>query len=104
MAMNQSGIYPLEDRVLVRPDRAETRSGGGIVFTDEAIDKEQMAQVNGVVIAAGPQAFSGWDVAPRIGAKVYFAKYAGVYIHGDGEKDSYRLMNDDDILAIKGES
>jgi len=97
-------MYPLEYKVLVRPDKAETESGGGIVFTTEVVDKEQNAQVKGVLIACGPIAFEGWDTQPIPGANVLFAKYAGIYVISEADGENYRLMNDKDIVAIRGVS
>jgi chaperonin GroES len=95
-----SGIHPLEYKVLVKPQKIEEKTEGGIVLTNETRDKEEMAEVEAELIAVGPIAFEDWEVFPKIGAKVHFAKYAGIYVKGnDGE--NYRLINDKDILAIR---
>lgn len=41
-------LSPLHDRVLIRPDKAEEKTAGGIIIPDNAKEKPQ----RGVVIAA----------------------------------------------------
>lgn len=98
---NTSGIYPLEYKVLVKPNQVEEKSGGGIVYVDNSVKQEQNAQVNGVLIAVGSMAFSDCDVKPDVGAKVLFAKYAGIYNLEADDNEEYRLMNDKDISAVR---
>ena len=94
----EHGIWPLQDRVLIAPYEVPRASAGGIAMVDDTIDKEQNAQVRGVLLAAGPTAFLKWRVQPKPGANVYFAKYAGIYLVVKGKH--YRLMNDDDVIAV----
>lgn len=108
---NTSGIYPLGDRVLIRPDEIEKTSPGGIIIVDPDA-KHAMAQSIGTVIAVGPDCwvdhvergpsgtttvgFSGPFAKP--GDRVCFAKYGGLQVPGkDGQP--YRIMNDVDITA-----
>ena len=98
---NTSGIYPLEYKVLVKPHQVDEESDGGIVFVDNSVKQEQNAQVNGVLVAIGSMAFVDWDVKPRTGAKVLFAKYAGIYNLEADDGEEYRLMNDKDISAVR---
>lgn len=100
---NLSGIHPLEYKVVIRPDVVRSESEGGIVFTEDVVDTEQNAQVTGVLVAKGPLAFEGWEVEPLVGAHVFFAKYAGIYVAPDKAVDggAYRLANDKDIVAIR---
>lgn len=102
-APNPSGVRPLDNRVLVKPDNVETVTKGGIILIDT--EKEQMAQVRGTLIAAGVNAWAEAAATspefemPQPGTRVLIAKYGGIQIDGDdGEK--YRIMNDLDITAI----
>ena len=95
-----SGIYPLEYKVLVLPDQQPEKTKGGIYITDTIREKEEMAEIEGDLVAVGPLAFEEWKTKPVVGARVHFAKYAGVYVKGNDEKN-YRLINDKDILAIR---
>lgn len=101
--MNKSGIFPLEYKVLILPDMKEEKTAAGIVLTTATREKEEMAEIEGELISAGPLAFEEWDVKPNIGATVLFAKYAGVYTKGNDGKN-YRLINDKDVLAIRERS
>jgi len=103
--MNKSGIYPVEYKVLVLPDMKEEKTEGGIVLTSDYREKQEMAEVEGELIAVGPDAFTNdeghlWSVKPQIGATVLFAKYAGIYTKGN-DGLNYRLINDKDVLAIR---
>lgn len=108
---NKSGIYPLGDRVLIKPDEVEKTSPGGIIIVDPE-ERHAMAQSIGVVVAVGPDCwidhvergssgtktvgFSGPFAQP--GDRVCFAKYGGLQVPGkDGHQ--YRIMNDVDITA-----
>jgi chaperonin GroES len=97
--MNESGVQPVEYKILIKPESVEQKTAGGLYLPDQTKDKDQMAQIKGVLIAKGGNAFEDWNGEPQIGDKVYFAKYAGYVIKGeDGEE--YRLANDKDVAAI----
>lgn len=99
--VNKSGIKPVEYKVLILPDKVEEKTTGGIILPDMTKDRDQMAQVKGVIVAVSPDAFctEEWRCsAPRLGMRVYYGKYAGYTVRGaDGE--DYRLVNDKDIVA-----
>ena len=104
---NQSGIHPIEYKVLVKPIETEKVTAGGILLPDEHVDRLEGAVMKGEVIEASPWAFDfieseGDTVGAAVGVIVLFAKYAGAIVDGkDGIK--YRLVNDKDILAILDE-
>jgi len=95
---NESGIQPFEFRVLVKPEKKEQKTSGGIYIPDEAHDKEKMAVKVGQLVAVGALAFTepDWLDKPWVGDWVVFDRYAGAIVEGqDGEE--YRLMNDKEI-------
>lgn len=104
---NPCGMQPVEYKILVRPDEVEetdqafkSAKAVGIVLPNEMTDREKMAQVKGVLIAVGGNAFEDFkEPKPKVGDRVWFAKYAGYKIVGNDEKE-YRLCNDKDIAAI----
>jgi len=100
--VNKSGLTPVEFKVIVRLDKVEEITSGGIFIPMTLRDKQQMMQVEATLISAGGNAFEDWAGAtPVIGDRVYVAKAAGYQIVGmDGEK--YQLMNDKDIAAVIG--
>lgn len=99
--MNSSGITPVDLRVVVKPDKVEEKTAGGIYIPDKAQDKLKYAATRATLIAAGANAFREWGEgnAPEPGARVCFAQYSGAEQEGkDGER--YIIMNDADLLAV----
>ena len=99
--MNESGIEPVEYRVLILPVEVEQKTKGGIYMPDEALDKEKFAQQEGLLIAVSADAFTEptWLRCPKVGDKVLFDRYAGCTVRGRDGKE-YRLINDKEIGAI----
>ena len=103
MMQNESGIRPVEYKILVLPDPIEEKTAGGIFKPDQTHERESWAQVKGTLVAAGGRAFEDFpedergNLAP--GARVYFAKYQGILIEGADGKE-YRLCNDKDIGGV----
>jgi co-chaperonin GroES (HSP10) len=99
---NESGIFPTEYKVLISPIEVQNKIGS-IYIPDETKERDQFAQMKGVLVAVSPLAFTydNWKDAkpPKVGDEVLFAKYAGAVVDGkDGKK--YRLTNDKDIAAV----
>ena len=108
MKMNTSGIEPLDVRVLVRPDKVEEVTKGGIILAPTITEKEQFAAVKATLVAVGANAFSEAAsnpafASPQPGERVMIAKYGGVNIKGD-DGEEYRLLNDVDVVAILREA
>jgi chaperonin GroES len=99
--MNTSGIYPVEYKVLVKPEEVEAKSAGGLFIPDSVKDKEKFARERGTLVAIGAIAFSDpdWLDYPRVGDKVLYDRYAGSAVKGVDGVD-YRLINDKEIGAI----
>lgn len=100
---NESGLRPVEFKVLIKPDPVEKKTKGGIIYTELSADQQQMAQVKGTLVALGGKAFEDWPQAERDalvpGARVYFDIYAGVTLFGaDGEE--YKITNDKSVASI----
>lgn len=105
MTRNESGIHPSEFNILVRPRAVEEKTKGGIILPDETKDREQFAQLEGVLVEASPLAFTYHDGSvsafnpPKPGDRVLFAKYAGAPVKGKDGVD-YRLIKDKDLTAV----
>ena len=88
-------------RILVLPFKGKKKTKGGILYTDEQIDRQQLATVCGNVLAVGPQAYTGekFPDGPwcKVGDWVIFARYAGSRFKIEGGE--VRLLNDDEIIA-----
>ncbi|WP_343600133.1 co-chaperone GroES [Mycobacterium sp.] len=97
--MAKVNIKPLEDKILVQANEAETTTASGLVIPDTAKEKPQ----EGTVIAVGP---GRWDDggAKRIpvdvseGDTVIYSKYGGTEIKYNGEE--YLILSARDVLAV----
>ena len=56
--INGSGVTPRGDRVLVMPDVIEEKTAGGIIIPQADRDKHQAAQMAGVLVAVGVDAWT----------------------------------------------
>jgi len=84
-------VKPLADRVMVKLEKNEAKTAGGIIIPDTAQEKTQQ----GVVVAVGDDK----DVIKvKAGQKVMYDKYAGTQIKIDGEE--HLILKMSDIIAI----
>ena len=84
-------VKPLADRVIVKLEKGETKSAGGIIIPDTAQEKTQI----GVVVEVGDDK----DVIKvSKGQKVMYDKYAGTQVKIDG--DEHLILKMSDILAV----
>ena len=95
--MASVNIQPLEDKILVQANPAETKTASGIVIPDTAKEKPQ----EGTVLAVGPGRTD--DTGKRIpidvvaGDVVIYSKYGGTEVKYNGEE--YLLLSARDVLA-----
>ncbi len=89
-------MKPINDRVVVKPAPADTKTKGGIIIPDTAKEKPQ----RGEVVAVGPGK-EGNLMNVAAGDIVLYGKYAGQELNYEGE--DYLIMREDDILVILGE-
>jgi len=104
MIENCSGIWPVGHRVLVLPKQVEEKTEAGIILHSVSQKaREEMAQIEGVVIALGTTAYSDQPSAwCNVGDRVIIGKYSGLIYDGkDGQK--YRVINDLDVVSVLGE-
>jgi len=91
-------IKPLEDRVVVQANEAETTTASGIVIPDTAKEKPQ----EGTVVAVGPGRFDDngnrIPVDVKVGDTVIYSKYGGTEVKYAGEE--YLVLSARDVLAI----
>lgn len=86
-------IKPLADRVLVKNDKAETKTASGLIIPEAAQEKTQTA----TVVEVGP----GTDdvkMTIKKGERIMYDKYAGTQIKIDGE--DHLILRLSDIIAI----
>ena len=84
-------VKPLADRVIVKLEKSETKSAGGIIIPDTAQEKTQIAQV--VEIGDDKDV-----IKVKTGQKVMYDKYAGTQVKIGGEE--HLILKMSDILAI----
>lgn len=98
---NDSGLQPVDDKVLVLPDTVDEWVGKDklLVMAQTTLEREQMAQVKATLVAVGGLAFHDWKPPiPQIGDRVLVGKYAGVAKLG--KEARFQMINDRDICAI----
>lgn len=97
-ANNKTGMTPLGDRVLVKPQAGETTTAFGIIIPDTAKEKPE----TGTVVAVGPgkktESGAVVPVSVKVGDKVMFSKYGFDEIKLAGVE--YYLIREENILAI----
>ena len=96
--LNTSGLWPTADKILIEPMKVEETTRGGIVLATSSLDKEQLAQTIGTVIAMGSTARECAEMEGiEIGDYVMFARYSGAEFPIDGLK--YRIMRARDVIG-----
>ncbi len=88
-------LKPINDRVVVEPAKADSKTSGGIIIPDTAKEKPQ----KGKIIAVGPGK-DGNKLAVKKGDTVLYGKYAGQELEYQGK--DYLIMREDDILVVIG--
>ena len=91
--MSKINIKPLEDRVLITPLDAETKTASGIYIPDSAKEKPQ----KGTVMAVGPGTSEN-PITVKVGDSVLYGKYSGTELSHEGS--DYLMMKESDLLAI----
>jgi chaperonin GroES len=84
-------VRPLTDRVLVKLEKNEAKTAGGIIIPDTAQEKTQ----TGLVIAVGDDKEA---IKVKAGDKVMYDKYAGTQVKIDGVE--HLVLKMADIIAI----
>ena len=86
-------VKPLADRVLLKAEKAESKTASGIIIPDAAQDKTQTA----VVEAVGPGTEKD-PITVKKGDRVMYDKYSGTQVKIDG--DEYLICKMSDIIAV----
>ena len=90
-------IKPLEDRIVVKTNEAETTTASGLVIPDTAKEKPQ----EGVVLAVGPVRFDDGVRVPmdvKVGDVVLYSKYGGTEMKFNNEE--FLVLSARDVLAV----
>ena len=111
--LNPENIQPVVDqlpepsgwRILVLPFTPKEKTKGGILFSQEQLDKARIATTCGYVLKMGDLAYADKDKFNKpwckIGDWVMFARYAGARLPIEGGE--VRILNDDEVLGTIGD-
>jgi chaperonin GroES len=86
-------VKPLADRVMVKLEKNESKTAGGIIIPDTAQEKTQ----TGTVVSAGPGTEKE-KITVSPGQKVMYDKYAGTQVKIDGVE--HLILKMSDIIAV----
>ena len=91
-------VRPLEDRVLVKPVEAETKTASGIYLPETSKEKP----VKGEVMAVGPgkrlENGKRAEMSVRKGDTVVYGKYAGTEVEIKGVK--HLILRESELLGV----
>ena len=89
---------PLQDRLLLKPLSAETKTKAGIIIPDTAQEKPMQGEV--VAVGKGKRLEDGrlQAVDVKVGDKVIYGKWSGTEVKLDGEE--LLIMKESDILGV----
>ena len=91
-------VRPLEDRVLVKPVEAETKTASGIYLPETSKEKP----VKGEVMAVGPgkrlENGKRAEMSVRKGDTVVYGKYAGTEVEIKGDK--HLILKESELLGV----
>jgi len=107
--LDQNNIKEVEDqlpepvgyRILVLPFTPKEKTKGGILFSQEQLDKARIATTCGYVLKMGDLAYADKEKFNepwcKVGDWVMFARYAGARLPIEGGE--VRILNDDEVLG-----
>ena len=89
---------PLQDRIVIKPLSADTKTASGIIIPDSAQEKPVEGEV--IAVGNGRTLRDGKIVKPELksGDKVLYSKYTGNDIKLDGV--DHLILREADILAV----
>lgn len=91
-------IQPLGKRVLVKPDKFEEKTSGGLVLPPSASEDQKPETGKIVKLGKGKEDGKKITFEVSVGDRVYFKKYSPDEILMDEEK--YYILNEEEILVI----
>ena len=89
-------VFPLADRVAIRPMEETETMKGGLYIPDTAKEKP----IQGEVVAVGPGRMEKGEKVPmelRVGDRVVYGKYSGTQVELEGEE--IILIKEADVIA-----
>ena len=91
-------VKPLDDRIVLKPTVAETKTASGIFLPESATEKP----MTGTVIAVGPGKLnedgSRTELTIKKGDVVLYGKYAGTEVDIDGVE--HMIVRESELLGV----
>ena len=91
-------IKPLEDRIVVKPEEAQTMTASGLYLPESSKEKP----IQGKVVSVGPglRLDNGKRAKPVVsrGDKVVYGKYAGTEVEVKGVK--HLILRESELLGV----
>ena len=91
---------PLQDRLLLKPIEAETRTKGGLIIPDTAQEKPIQGEV--VAVGKGKRLEDGrlQPLGVKVGDKVIYGKWSGTEVKLDGV--DHVILKEEDLFGVVG--
>ena len=91
-------LKPLNDRIIVEPSEAETKTASGLVLPDSAQEKPQRGRV--LAVGPGKRLDNGTMAVPdvSVGDVVLYGKYSGTEVKLGGT--DYVILRAEDVLGV----
>jgi co-chaperonin GroES (HSP10) len=94
-------IVPRGERILVRLEKVEEVTEGGIILTKSTRDRDQVSALRGTVVALGPDAYCDYKTPwCKEGDTIVMTRYSGENINDEESEDIYRVINDTDVMGV----
>lgn len=96
-------LIPISDRIIVRREASEEKTGGGIILPDAAKKKPQ----RGTILAVGPGKLNLKDgtrmpMQLKAGDTVLFTSWAGDEFKDNKKGGEVLVMHESDVMAVVG--
>lgn len=101
--MSKHEWFAAGSKILVKLEKVEELSKGGIVLSGHTSLAQKRAAQKATVVHIGQNAFTGYkDETPwcKVGDKVFICKYSGEDLLDIEPDEIYRVIQDEDILAV----
>lgn len=93
---------PAGFRIKVKPDDPPEKIGS--LFVPLSVKATRSIEnVKGTIVAIGKKAWAAFDDGEKwaeVGDRIAFAKYGGFVMEEEDTKEQFRILNDEDIIAI----
>jgi len=90
-------LKPLDDRIVVKPNEAETQTASGLVIPDTAKEKPQQGEVAAVGPGRLDENGKRVPMEVKVGDRILYAKYTGQEVKI--EQEEYIVLSEKDVLC-----